>query len=89
MPDQHHNNRVEDGQDKQAERMGVGVAVDLIDHECAQRRERSRIRPQLASQKPDNQEQLYQAVAEQVGRRRKNARWRSKNGWPSATDGRL
>src|SRR5258706_1512507 len=66
MPDQEDNKQVEDRQHDQPERMGVGKPVDLIGDEHAKDDERGWVRPQLVPQQACNDEQLHDAVAQQV-----------------------
>ena len=57
---------IEDGQYDQADAVRVGVAVDLVDHEQAERHERCGIGPELAAQQADDQQKLHGAMTDQI-----------------------
>ena len=63
VPDQHHDEEIEDSQDNETEGVRVGIAVELVADESREGEHRSRIRPQLVFEKPNDQEQFDYSVA--------------------------
>src|SRR5260370_15674172 len=66
VPDQSHQDNIEDRQQYEAEAVRVREAVELVDDEEAKDDERNRIAPELISKQTDDEEHFNDAVAEEI-----------------------
>ena len=66
VPDQSHQDNIEDRQQYEAEAVRVREAVELVDDEEAKDDERNRIGPELISKQTDDEEHFNDAVAEEI-----------------------
>ena len=66
VPDQSHHDNVEGGQHYEADAVRVREAVELVDDEEAKDDKRNGIGPELISKQTDDEENLNDAVAEEI-----------------------
>ena len=66
MPNQGNDDKIEDRQQYKADAVCVGEAVELVDDQQAHDDQGCRVGPKLRADEPSNQEQLHDAVTEQV-----------------------
>src|SRR5215472_1267459 len=65
-PSEVNQDQIEDGQQHEKDRMGVRVAVHLVDTENSEHDHRKRISPELIHPQTEHKQSLRQAVGDQV-----------------------
>ena len=68
VPDQSHHDNIEDRQHDETDAVRVGEAIELVDDEEAKHDKRNRIGPELVSKQTGDEQQLNDAMAEQIER---------------------
>src|SRR6202022_1616533 len=66
VPDQTHHDNIEDRQHYEADAVGVGKSIELVGDEEAEHDKRNRIGPELFSKQTNDEENLNDAVAEEI-----------------------
>src|SRR5579863_5859949 len=66
VPNENHHKDVEDGKDDQPGSMRVGETIKLVEDEQPEYDQRGGIGPEFASEQPDDQEDFYRAMAQQI-----------------------
>jgi hypothetical protein len=66
VPDQSHHDDIEDRQHDEADAVRVREAVELVDDEEAKDDKRNGIGPELVSKQTDDEEDLDDAMAEEI-----------------------
>src|ERR1700730_5017600 len=66
VPDQSHHDNIEDRQHYEADAVRVRETVELVDDEEAKDDKRNRIGPEFISEQTDDEEDLNDAVAEEI-----------------------